>query len=66
LANTSYTIKFVAPDAALRAELWTKFLGDSVDAKALAERELTGGQIRNQAIAAAFRSAQSGDAVEVP
>ncbi len=66
LSNVSYSVEFAAPDAAQRAELWTKFLGDSVDAKSLAERELTGGQIRNQAIAAAFRAAQSGEAaVEV-
>jgi AAA+ superfamily predicted ATPase len=62
-----HALEFPAPNAELRAEIWRRMfprkapLADDVDLAFLAERfEITGGNIRNIAMAAAFLAADGG------
>ena len=68
----SVTIDFRDPDEAQRRELWTTLsaaapIGDSVDYDYLAEAfDLTGGNIRNVVVTAAYLAASNGQVVEMP
>ncbi|MBA2660704.1 MAG: ATP-binding protein [Bradymonadaceae bacterium] len=62
-----YTLEFAAPGADVRAAIWHKHLPSSVpcdgalDFEALARVALTGGQIKNAVVKAAFRAARRGE-----
>jgi ATP-dependent 26S proteasome regulatory subunit len=66
LRRILYTVEFPAPDDALRLRLWAGMLGDTpaaagVDVAFLARQfKLTGGQIRNAVLHAAYAAAGNG------
>src|SRR5581483_11652159 len=67
----TFRIRFEKPDADARGALWEKMfpptaeLGSDVDFKALgAKYEVSGGNIRNAAIRAAFLAAAEGHAID--
>ena len=63
-----FVVRFAFPDEAQRAEIWRRVFPaqtptDGLDAAALARLSLTGGNIRNIALSAAFLAADRGEAV---
>jgi hypothetical protein len=71
LRRLNFRIRFPAPEAGERAELWRRLLppetglGEQVDFQALAERfVITGGHIRNAIVRAAVIAAREGRAME--
>jgi len=65
LRRLRFIIQFPFPDTASRADIWrrvfpTELPTDGLDVAELARLEVSGGTIRNIALAAAFRAAQDG------
>ncbi len=63
-------VQFPFPDAAQRAEIWRRAFPadtpvDGLDHELLARLNVAGGNIRNIALAAAFRAADEGDSVSM-
>lgn len=72
LRRIDIVVDFPAPSATDRARLWSRLaataapLADDVDLSLLAEKfELTGGEIRNCAMAAAYQAAEEGEAISM-
>ncbi|MEV0319763.1 ATP-binding protein [Streptomyces sp. NPDC050658] len=68
LRRLRFSIRFDLPDRALRRELWLRAFPagtprDELDVEGLSRRELTGGSVRNAALAAAFLAASDGGRV---
>jgi hypothetical protein len=65
-----FTVSFPFPDAALREAIWRRVFPDAtpqerLDPKKLAQLNITGGNIRNVALNAAFLAADAGTAVQM-
>lgn len=71
LRRIDVVVSFPEPDEAKRRALWPRSFGvhapvDGIDFDWLAQRfDLTGGEIRNVALEAAFRAARSGEAISM-
>src|SRR6266436_5626392 len=68
LRRIRFIVQFPFPDAAQRAEIWRRIFPtntptDDLDISRLARLNITGGNIRNIALNAAFLAADSGEPV---
>jgi AAA+ superfamily predicted ATPase len=68
LRRLSFIVEFPFPDQAMRVELWRRVFPDptptrDLDLDLLAQLHLSGGSIKNIAVAAAFLAAENGGAV---
>jgi SpoVK/Ycf46/Vps4 family AAA+-type ATPase len=71
LRRIRFVVNFPFPDAAQRVEIWSRVFPpgtptDGLDASKLARLNITGGNIRNIALNAAFLAAEAGEPVRMP
>jgi SpoVK/Ycf46/Vps4 family AAA+-type ATPase len=71
LRRLRFVVQFPFPDQAQRAEIWQKVFPaktptDSLDIARLARLSISGGNIRNIALNAAFAAADAGEPVRMP